>query len=131
MTFPVLLLLASLAPLQDAPVTVPPAPTEEAAPSASSAPARATTSAATASDTIQAGLVAYKKRRFKQAETEFRRAVEADPQSAAAHFYLGYSIYKQAEPRRPNHPGKQQAAQEFAKAYELDPGFKPDWRPRS
>ncbi len=127
MTFSALTLLASLAMLQDAAPAVP-AATEDGAPVASAA--AASPSSASAADPIQAGLTAYRKRRFKQAETEFRRAVEADPQSAAAHFYLGYSIYKQAEPRRPNHPGKQQAAEHFAKAYELDPAFKPAWRSR-
>ena len=37
--------------------------------------------------TIDAGLTAFKKRRFAQAETAFRKAMEADPQSAAAHAY--------------------------------------------
>jgi tetratricopeptide (TPR) repeat protein len=80
-----------------------------------------------ASEEIQAGLAAFNKRRFTQARAAFQRAVEADPQSAAAHFYLGYTIYKIAEPRRRNDPGKQEAAEHFAKAFELDPNFKPAW----
>ena len=51
----------------------------------------------------------------------------ADPNSAAAHYYLGYTIYKIAEPKRHDSPGKKEAAAEFAKAYELDPAFKPVW----
>src|ERR671922_27124 len=109
MTLPALLLLALLAPkAQEPPATAPaaePAATEPAAPSAASA-----------DESIQAGLALYKKRRFRQAAAEFQKAVDADPQSAAAHYYLGYTIYKIAEPRRPNDPGKQEAAGHFARA---------------
>src|SRR5688572_6209918 len=114
---------------QDAPVTAPtPAPeTIEARPAADTLP-RMTGSA---EDHINAGLASYRKRRFRDAQTHFQQAVEADPSSAAAHFYLGYTIYKIAEPKRPNSPGKQEAAQHFAKAYELDPAFKPNWGPRT
>jgi len=83
--------------------------------------------ASTGSDPITAGIAAFKKRRFAQAEEQFAKAVEAEPSSAAAHFYLGYTIYKRVEPKRPFHPDKQRAADEFAKAFELDPGFTPDW----
>jgi tetratricopeptide (TPR) repeat protein len=76
---------------------------------------------------ISAGLHAYKRRNFKLAESEFERAVQAEPNSAAAHFYLGYTIYKRVEPKRPFHPDKQKAAAEFAKAFELDPNFTPEW----
>ena len=65
---------------------------------------------------VRAGLASYRRLRFSEAERHFRAAVEADPRSAAAHFYLGYAIYKIAEPKRPNDPGKQRAAEEFAKA---------------
>ena len=120
MTLPALLLLALFSPApQDPPASAPaaePAAVEAPAPSGS------------ADDTIQAGLSLYKKRRFRQAAAEFKRAVEQDPQSAAAHYYLGYSIYKIAEPRRPNDPGKQEAAGHFARAYELNPNFKPTWK---
>jgi TolA-binding protein len=91
------------------------------------APSMAPGTAGGAQAFIDAGLAHFKKRRFARAEAEFRKAVEADPSSAAAHFYLGYAQYKQVEPRRPFHPGKQEAAAEFAKAYELDPTFKPVW----
>ena len=46
---------------------------------------------------------------------------------AAAFYYLGYTVYKIAEPKRPNDPGKRQAAELFARAYQIDPGFTPDW----
>ncbi len=76
---------------------------------------------------IEAGLAAFRRLRFQEAERRFQAAVEADPQSAAATFYLAYTIYKIAEPKRPFHPDKQRAAQLFARAYELDPSFKPVW----
>lgn len=101
-----------------------PAQEQEAAP----APAA---SAMSADEHINAGLAAFRKRRFAAARGHFQQAVDADPESAAAHFYLGYTIYKIAEPKRPNSPGKQEAAGHFAKAYELDPGFKPAWHGRS
>lgn len=76
---------------------------------------------------IEAGLAAFRRLRFQQAEKHFQAAVEADPQSAAATFYLAYTVYKIAEPKRPFHPDKQRAAQLFARAYELDPTFRPVW----
>jgi tetratricopeptide (TPR) repeat protein len=76
---------------------------------------------------IDAGMAAYKRRRLQEAQRHFQAAVDADPQSAAAHYYLGYVVYKIAEPKRPFHPEKQVAAQHFAKAYELDPTFRPAW----
>jgi len=90
-------------------------------------PATAAPSSASASDEIQAGLKAFAKRRFPAARAAFERAVATDPNSAAAHYYLGYTIYKIAEPKRHDSPGKKEAAAEFAKAYELDPNFKPVW----
>jgi Tfp pilus assembly protein PilF len=78
-------------------------------------------------DPLGAGLAEFKKKKFARAEADFEKAVEADPKNAAAHFYLGYAIYKTVEPKRAFHPDKQKAAAEFAKAYELDPTFKPAW----
>ena len=87
--------------------------------------------ASSAEQETRAGLASYLRRRFSVAERHFRAAVDADPGSAAAHYYLGYTIYKIAEPKRPNDPGKQRAAEEFAKAYAIDPAFQPGWgRPR-
>ncbi len=79
------------------------------------------------SASIDAGLAAFKKRRFRAAEGEFQKAVDADPESAAAHFYLGYTLYKIAEPSRRYGPGKQRAAEEFARCYSIDPAFAPVW----
>jgi tetratricopeptide (TPR) repeat protein len=89
-----------------------------------------TASASSADDHISAGLAAFRKKRFAAAKGHFEQAVAANPDSAAAHFYLGYTIYKIAEPKRANSPGKQEAAGHFAKAYELDPAFKPAWHGR-
>ena len=82
---------------------------------------------ASPSASIDAGLAAFRKHRFQAAEGEFQKAVEADPQSAAAHFYLGYTLYKIAEPSRRYGPGKQRAAEEFARCYAIDPLFAPVW----
>ena len=138
MMIPAMLLMAILSPTpQDAPAPAPkrahkaaktakaakpPAATPEAGTASTAAP-----SGGSASDEIQAGLNAFAKRRFAQAREAFERAVAADPQSAAAHYYLGYTIYKIAEPKKHDSPGKKEAAAEFAKAYELDPNFKPVW----
>jgi Tfp pilus assembly protein PilF len=80
---------------------------------------------------IDTGLTAFRKRHFSQAEVEFRKALDADPQSAAATFYLAYTTYKMCEKKKPFHPDKQKAAELFAKAYALDPTFKPAWGPRT
>src|SRR5262245_54706970 len=77
---------------------------------------------------IDAGLAAFKKRHFAKAEAEFKKALDADPSSAAANFYLGYTYYKIAEPHRRLTPDKQRALELFDKAYQLDPGFRPVWQ---
>jgi Flp pilus assembly protein TadD len=89
-----------------------------------------TASAMSAEEHIEQGKAAFRRKRFAAARDHFQRAVDASPESAAAHYYLGYAIYKIAEPKRANSPGKQEAASHFARAYELDPAFKPAWRSR-
>jgi len=112
MILPALLLSTLLGPLaQEPPATAP-----------------AAHSTASVDSHIDAGLAAFKKKRFRQAEIEFRQAVDADPNNAAATWYLGYTYYKIAEPKRHDSPGKQKAAELFAKAYALDPAFTPVWR---
>jgi tetratricopeptide (TPR) repeat protein len=74
-----------------------------------------------------AGLAAYWKLHFREAETHFQAAVDADPGSAAALYYLGYTVYKIAEPKRHDDPGKRRAAELFARAYAIDPDFRPGW----
>ncbi len=120
------LLAATLSPFQEpAPPVAPPPQEPAAAVKSADLPA---TGAGQAS--IDAGLVAFKKRRFSKAEIEFRKALEADPASAAANFYLGYTYYKIAEPQRRNSAGKQKALELFDKAFELDPAFTPVWQSR-
>jgi tetratricopeptide (TPR) repeat protein len=112
------LVLAAFLP-QDAP---PPAAKPRPRPAAD-APA----AAADAPSAIAAGQAAFKKRHFKAAQADFEKALAADPQSAAAAFYLGYTHYKIAEPTKRLTADKQQAKELFAKAFALDPGFAPDW----
>lgn len=117
------ILLAALA-------AAPQEPTEEPAkPAQADEVKSATIPTASVDAAISAGLKAFRRRNFRQAEIQFRTAVDADPQNAAATFYLAYTYYKIAEPKRPFHPDKQKAAQLFAKAYELDPKFRPVWGP--
>jgi hypothetical protein len=80
----------------------------------------------TAALEIDLGLKAYRRRAFGRAEEHFQRAVDADPESAAANYYLGYAIYKRVE-FRPFHADKRRAARHFTAAFTLDPHFRPDW----
>ena len=100
------------APLAVSPTPATPAPTASAAPS---------------SPALAAGLAAFRKKRFAAARAEFEKAVAADPQSAAAAFYLGYTYYKIGEPSRRMDANKQKARELFAKAFSLDPAFRPTW----
>jgi len=124
------LVLAALVPLaQEPPPPVAPSPQEPPSGSAvksSDLPSGGGPGQAA----IDAGLAAFKKRHFAKAEIEFRKALEADPSSPAANFYLGYTYYKIAEPRRRLTPEKQKALDLFDKAYKLDPEFKPVWQSR-
>ena len=123
MILPVILLLA-LAPPQDTPADSTDVPPARAAEAPAATPAA---SHGSVQVDIDAGLALFKKRHFTAAESEFQKAVDADPGSAAANFYLGYTVYKIAEPKRPFHPDKRRAAELVAKAYELDPHFRPVW----
>lgn len=104
------LLSAALAPQA-------PPPTAEAGAAPSSA----------AAAHLEAGIAAFKKRRFAAARSEFEKAQEADPQSAAAAYYLGYTFYKLGEPSRRMNANKEKARELFAKAFALDPTFAPTW----
>ena len=110
------LLLALVTPQE-----APPAPPPQAV-TASEIPAPGPATAA-----IAAGQAAFKKRRFRAAQADFEKAMSADPQSAAAAFYLGYTFYKIGEPSRRINENKEKARELFAKAFSLDPGFQPDW----
>jgi len=110
---------------------------QEATPQApSEAPPQAPPAAVTAMDmpapssadgAIADGLKAFKRRRYRAALADFEKAMAADPQSAAAAFYLGYTHYKLGEPSRRMNEQKEQARELFAKAFTLDPGFRPAW----
>jgi Tfp pilus assembly protein PilF len=76
---------------------------------------------------IAQGLQSYRRLHFQEARHEFQKAVDADPTSAAAHFYLGYTLYKIGEPTRRLTPEKVQAREEFARCFELDQSFRPVW----
>jgi len=109
-----------------------PAP-EEPAPALAVEPAPAMATEATPASVsatqehIDAGLKAFIRGRFSRAQGEFEKAYDADPQSAAAAFYLGYACYKIGEPSRRMDSDKQRAKELFAKAYSLDPAFMPVW----
>jgi tetratricopeptide (TPR) repeat protein len=116
------ILLLALAAPQGTPADstdVPPAPEARPAPAAASP--------SSVQGDLDAGLALFRRRHFTQAEAHFQKAVDAEPGSAAATFYLAYTVYKIAEPKRPFHPEKRRAAELFAKAYELDPHFRPVW----
>jgi Tfp pilus assembly protein PilF len=131
----VLLLSAALAP-QAAPAA-PPAATAPESPAATApdttapatpvAPSATATSAGAAAPYIDAGVAAFKKRHFARAKAEFEKAEAADPQSAAAAFYLGYTYYKIGEPSKRMNANKEKAKELFAKAFSLDPAFNPSW----
>jgi tetratricopeptide (TPR) repeat protein len=76
---------------------------------------------------LSAGIAAFKKRHFAAARAEFEKAEAANPQSAAAAYYLGYTFYKLGEPSRRMNANKEKAKELFAKAFSLDPAFTPTW----
>jgi tetratricopeptide (TPR) repeat protein len=110
------LLSAALAPQAPPPTAIAPEP------------AAATPTAASAADPyLGAGIAAFKKRRFAAARAEFEKAAAADPRSAAAAYYLGYTFYKLGEPSRRMNANKEKAKELFATAFSLDPAFTPTW----
>jgi len=121
--------------LAQAPETTPPDQTappaaQEAAPIEQAPPAREPASATrtgNASAYIDKGLAAFRARRLKAAREAFESAVAADPQSASAAYYLGYALYKLGEPSRRMNANKERARDLFAKAFSLDPSFKPSF----
>jgi tetratricopeptide (TPR) repeat protein len=128
-----------LQPGQPKAAQAPAAPAQQAAPSpqasqpqapepaAKPAPAVSPAANAEAAGPIAEGIAAFRRHRFAAARAAFEKAVEADPQSAAAAFYLGYTYYKIGEPPRRMNPNKEKAKELFAKAFSLDPTFKPTW----
>jgi tetratricopeptide (TPR) repeat protein len=103
-----------------------PTAAQEAAPIEQAPPAREPGPAAgTATAYIDTGLAAFRARRLTAARAAFENAVAADPQSAAAAYYLGYALYKLGEPSRRMNANKERARELFAKAFNLDPEFNP------
>jgi len=123
---PLASVLLSAALVAQAPPPTAPAPQE---PTTSPAAVKATPMKPSGAATgyIDAGLATFKKRRFAAARAEFEKALAADPESAAAAFYLGYTYYKLGEPSRRMNANKEKAKELFAKAFTLDPAFEPVW----
>jgi tetratricopeptide (TPR) repeat protein len=120
----------TLPPEEPAPaLAVEPVPAGEPAPAMAMEPAPATSPSA--QEHIDAGLKAFIRGRFSRAQGEFEKAYSADPQSAAAAFYLGYACYKLGEPTRRMDPNKQRSKELFATAYNLDPAFVPVWHTKT
>ena len=117
------LLSAALAPQAPGPAAPAPGP---APPGVTATELPAPPSGAAAPH-LDAGIAAFKKRRFAAARAEFEKAEAADPQSAAAAYYLGYTYYKIGEPSRRMNANKEKAKELFAKAFGLDPTFRPTW----
>ncbi len=120
MLFATVLFSVALAPqaAKSAPPTPEPAPVVKAADLPAPGPAAAH---------IDAGIAAFKKRRFAAARVQFEEAVAADPQSADAAYYLGYTFYKLGEPSKRMNANKEKAKELFAKAFQLNPTFAPTW----
>jgi tetratricopeptide (TPR) repeat protein len=126
-----LLLSAALVPQSPETAKPPASQVPAARPAAAPAAAADTPAAPVASPTepaeIAAGLAAFRKHRFQAALAEFEKAEADNPQSAAAAYYLGYTYYKLGEPSRRMNANKEKARELFAKAFSLDPTFKPTW----
>ena len=116
------LLSAALAPQAPPPAATAPEPPAAAAPVAPAAAA-----SAGAAPYLDAGIAAFKKRHFAKAKAEFEKAEAADPRSAAAAYYLGYTFYKIGEPSKRMNANKEKAKGLFARAFSLDPAFNPTW----
>jgi len=117
------LLSAALAPQAPPPA----APRPDPAPPGVTTTDRPAPSSGTATPDLDAGIAAFKKRRFAAARAEFEKAEAKDPQSAAAAYYLGYTYYKMGEPSKRMNANKEKAKELFAKAFGLDPTFRPTW----
>jgi tetratricopeptide (TPR) repeat protein len=107
--------------------TTPEAPTRSA-PDQVSVASRQGAPAGTTGRHLAAGLTAFRARRLKAAQSELELAVADDPTSAAAAFYLGYTLYKLGEPARRMNANKERARELFAKAFSLDPTFTPTFK---
>ena len=81
-------------------------------------PLEATLPAAGPTDAdFQKGLSIYQKQDFTAALPSLEAAVQANPQSAEAYFYLGYALYKLKR--------FDESRLAFTQAYQLQPDYKP------
>jgi tetratricopeptide (TPR) repeat protein len=81
-----------------------------------------------ASPSLSRGLAALRTGRYETAATELSRAVEQNPDDAAAHYYLGYAYYLMAEEQPDKRELARKAAAEIQEAYRLRPDFTPNWK---
>jgi len=62
--------------------------------------------------------------------TELSRAVEANPDDASAHYYLGFTYHLMSKRGPGDAELARKAASEIEQAYRLEPNFKADLRSR-
>ena len=133
MKLPVMLLAFALAPAAQLaaqePQPEPPAQEEPAAPqeTVSATPA----AGGDVQSHIDAGLSAFRKRRFAAARAALRAGRGGRPrQRRRAPSTSATRSTRSPSPSGPSTRTRQRAAELFAKAYELDPTFKPAWSKR-
>jgi Flp pilus assembly protein TadD len=85
---------------------------------AAQAPAGATVSFPAAIAEVKAG-------RYEGATRDLQQAVQAAPNDAAAHYYLGYAYYLMSQQAPADKELARKAAEEIALAYRLQPNFTP------
>jgi len=105
------------------PPATPASPPATAAPTAevTSTPAAAAAPTASAESAIAQALSAYQKRDYAAAADALKQAIEANPSSVEAHYYLGYALYKLKR--------FDESRVAFQKAYELRSDYTPPIAP--
>jgi len=76
---------------------------------------------------VALGVTALRAGRYEVAVSELSRAVESDPEDAAAHYYLGYTYHLMSKQKLAEPELARKAAAEIEQAYRLQPSFKPEW----
>jgi TolA-binding protein len=66
---------------------------------------------------FSAAMKSYRQRRYADAVSQFQKVVEAEPQNAAAYYFMGYSHYVMKH--------YQEAQDAFGKAFAADPRLDP------
>ena len=77
---------------------------------------------------IDAGLKAFKRHRYSQAEIDFRKAMDAGPVQRGGRLLPRLHVLQDGRAEAPVPSRQAKSAQLFARAFELDPKFKPVWR---